>query len=263
MEAVLSRDPGWISFSLSSARWIPFSVDPSIQAAFSDPADRNQDMAELERWLRRAETSLFHWIIEKIVERKGRADLFRALGRGWIFIFLLRKKEQFKWWFESVERVLSTHQTDIDKLGLAPQDLQKYTTGYNCEAELVFLLKGIVPKTASSPIISIQRIAENWKQLDMWNSSEQVQEALKLPNPTDAERRAHAARAEKRKAAARRKKERSAATARASQENNLADPQDEFQQLLDELKSQVREPWNCQKKHSLAYPTGTVEPDML
>ena len=82
MEAIMSRDPGWISFSLSTARWIPFSIDPNIQAAFSDQGDKNPDLAVLERWLHRAETSIFHWIICRTVERDGRPNLFRKLGRG-------------------------------------------------------------------------------------------------------------------------------------------------------------------------------------
>ena len=84
MEQILGNDPGWLAFSISTAKWVPFSVDPEMQRAFADTSDIGSNDETVARWMHRAETSVIHHIIHRIIEREKRADLFRALGRGWV-----------------------------------------------------------------------------------------------------------------------------------------------------------------------------------
>ena len=84
MEQILGNDPGWLAFSISTAKWVRFSVDPEMQRAFADTSYVGSNDETVARWMHRAETSVIHHIIHRIIERKKRADLFRALGRGWV-----------------------------------------------------------------------------------------------------------------------------------------------------------------------------------
>ena len=84
MEQILGNDPGWLAFSISTAKWVPFSVDPEMQRAFADTSYVGSNDETVARWMHRAETSVIHHIIHRIIEREKRADLFRALGRGWV-----------------------------------------------------------------------------------------------------------------------------------------------------------------------------------
>ena len=142
MEQILGNDPGWLAFSISTAKWVPFSVDPEMQRAFADTSYIGSNDETVARWMHRAETSVIHHIIHRIIEREKRADLFRALGRGWVFILLVRNQKKFKWWFEGVDRVLRNHQFDIMCLKLEEEGIEKYTRGYMCQSEIVCMMKG-------------------------------------------------------------------------------------------------------------------------
>jgi hypothetical protein len=111
-----------VSFTLSKAPWLSFSTDKSIDAALDDSYIGGSDEV-VARWMHRAErcavvasfalhrasdpweaethsgmgSSIIYWIINKIIEQDGRAELFRSLGRGWIFILLRRPQRKFKW----------------------------------------------------------------------------------------------------------------------------------------------------------------------
>jgi hypothetical protein len=128
MEAKMARDSGWLSFSLARAPWLSFSIDRAIDTALDDSYVGGSDEV-VARWMHRAESSVIYWIINKIIEVEGRAELFRSLGRGWIFILLRRPQRKFKWWFEGVNRVLRNHQSDISALNLPEGGLEKYTQG--------------------------------------------------------------------------------------------------------------------------------------
>merc|ERR1712176_1103437 len=93
----------------------------------------------------------------------------------------------------------------MGKLNLDAKQLEKYTTGYNCQTEVVTVLKGLVPQART---ISILHIRDDWKGKEAWAPSEDMLQALKLRMPTDEERALHAARVEQRKEGARRKAER-------------------------------------------------------
>jgi hypothetical protein len=113
--------PYRVSFTLSKAPWLSFSTDKSIDAALDDSYIGGSDEV-VARWMHRAErctvptsfvpqgaadwgaetrsgmgSSIIYWIINKIIEQDGRAELFRPLGRGWIFILLRRPQRKFKW----------------------------------------------------------------------------------------------------------------------------------------------------------------------
>ena len=282
MEKIMANDPGWVAFSISTAKWVPFAVDPEMQRAFADNSYVGTNDETVARWMHRAETSVIHWIIHRVIEKEKRADLFRALGRGWIFILLVRNQKRFKrgssstrasalsehsapscspggsqrsgrahtdprarpeqlgglpwprqrasacsqdadlalattrWWFEGVDRVLRNHQFDIMCLKLEGEGIEKrargcseaarppparpalgaprlerareacrpgaglrplscrgrrpaarrrrgaarcrYTRGYMCQSEIVFMMKGLVPHS-NCPIICIMKMA--------------------------------------------------------------------------------------------------------
>ena len=167
--------------------------------------------------MHRAESSVIYWIINKIIEREGRAELFRSLGRGWIFILLRRPQRKFKWWFEGVNRVIRNHQSDIKALNLPEGGLEKYTQGYVCQSEIVFLMKGLTP-TRIVPIISIQKMANDFEHLHKWATNEDARKAVQTPFPTDEERQAHAAKAQKRQERNRREKEKKRERAKRAKE---------------------------------------------
>ena len=187
MEQILGNDPGWLAFSISTAKWVPFSVDPEMQRAFADTSYIGSNDETVARWMHRAETSVIHHIIHRIIEREKRADLFRALGRGWVFILLVRNQKKFKWWFEGVDRVLRNHQFDIMCLKLEEEGIEKYTRGYMCQSEIVFMMKGLVPHS-NCPIICIMKMAHDFIHKKKWGASDEVQRAVMTPLPSDAER---------------------------------------------------------------------------
>lgn len=205
MEEKMAHDPQWLAFSLAKAPWLNFSIDKAIDTALDDSYIGGSDEV-VARWMHRAESSVIYWIINKIIERDGRAELFRSLGRGWIFILLRRPQRKFKWWFEGVPRVLRNHQSDIAALNLPEGGLEKYTQGYVCQSEIVFLMKGLTP-TRIVPIISIQKMANDFEHLHKWATNDDARRAVQTPFPTDEERQAHAAKAAKRRERNRREKE--------------------------------------------------------
>ena len=94
METKMSADPSWLSFSLAKAPWIPFSADRTIDNSMDDSYIGGSDDV-VASWMHRAESSVIFWIINRIIEQEGRAELFRSLGRGWIFILLRRPQRKF------------------------------------------------------------------------------------------------------------------------------------------------------------------------
>ena len=223
MEQILGNDPGWLAFSISTAKWVPFSVDPEMQRAFADTSYIGSNDETVARWMHRAETSVIHHIIHRIIEREKRADLFRALGRGWVFILLVRNQKKFKWWFEGVDRVLRNHQFDIMCLKLEEEGIEKYTRGYMCQSEIVFMMKGLVPHS-NCPIICIMKMAHDFIHKKKWGASDEVQRAVMTPLPSDAERHAHAQRAQERKQRRQRAKERRALEASLEREGEATAP---------------------------------------
>jgi len=200
--------------------------------------------------MKNAEAAVLKWVMEELMARLNRAALYRSLGRGWLFVHLLRPKKQFRFWFESVQRVLRNHRDVIDYLKLdAPAEageitlLEKYTRGYVMEAEAVCLMNGIVPK-AFSPLISINRIAPDYRHRDHWGL--EVQEYVDAPNPTDegrleqaqSARMAEKARLKRAKARARKKEKKLAAafSKEACEQDAIM-----FEQLLSELKLEAAE----------------------
>lgn len=125
-------------------------------------------------------------------------------------------------------------------LKLSGDLLAKYTHGYSCLSELVFVTRGL---TEGASIISIKKWAADYVLKDRWASSEDVQRALLAPFPVDSERAAHAECVKKRK---RRKKRVAAAAAEAGEELGDGLPESahermqqdnlDFETLLAELK---------------------------
>eukprot|EP00750_Incisomonas_marina_P027930 INCI6285.1.p1 GENE.INCI6285.1~~INCI6285.1.p1 ORF type:complete len:373 (-),score=50.66 INCI6285.1:493-1611(-) len=204
LENVVQSDPDWISFSIGRARWLPFVVDKEIHAAFCDTRCWQADTNAISMWMTQAENSVIFYVLHRIIERPGRADLFRSLGRGWIFVMLDRPRLRFKWWFESVPLLTHNHPTEILALGLQGAQLEKYTRGYLVMSEIVFLLKGLTklkPSDRNVPIISIQKVANDFKYLRKWATNDDVLNAVRTPFPTDKDRLAHTAKTLKREAA--------------------------------------------------------------
>ena len=234
------NDAGWLAFSSQSARWVPFSVDPEMQRAFTDGCRLGTDNAEVTKWLHRAESSVELWIVRLIMKKEKRPDLFRSLGRGWILIHLWRAQSKFKWWFESIDRVLRNHQDDISAIKLDEHSLAKYTRGYMCQSEIVFMMRGLVPN-AFSPTICIMKLASDYVHKDKWGGQD-VQKAIMTPMPTDAERQAHAWKVEKAGERKKKTKQRKAEAAVAAREaaDKEAGERDAttFEQLLAEFKEE-------------------------
>ena len=122
---VVRGDPDWIAFGIGRAPFVPFSVDPDINAAFNDSRCWQTDSKAISLWMNRAESSVIFFILQRIIERPGRADLFRSLGRGWVFVMLDRPKRRFKWWFESVQQLVKHHPNEILALDLRDAQLEK------------------------------------------------------------------------------------------------------------------------------------------
>lgn len=251
----MTTDPGWMTFSLSTSPWVPFSADSEIHNAFAtqDWALRSSD-EETKRWAHRAETSIIHWIIHRIIGGENRSNLFRALGRGWIFIFINRNQNKFRWWFESVQRVLRNHQADLNTLRFNDALIEKYTSGYNCQCEVVFVLKGLIP--TCPPLITIMKIADNFVDKAKWAPTAELQRSVASPYPTDAERHAHALRSQHRKAQKKRSKDRrkakdnqagSTTGAERTEDASALSPfsadgraaMDDFEQMLAEAKAEL------------------------
>ena len=234
------NDAGWLAFSSQSARWVPFSVDPEMQRAFTDGCRLGNDNAEVTKWLHRAESSVELWIVRLIMKKEKRPDLFRSLGRGWILIHLWRAQSKFKWWFESIDRVLRNHQDDISAIKLDEHSLAKYTRGYMCQSEIVFMMRGLVPN-AFSPTICIMKLASDYVHKDKWGGQD-VQKAIMTPMPTDAERQAHAWKVEKageRKKKTRQRKAEAAMAAREAADKEAGERDaTTFEQLLAEFKEE-------------------------
>ena len=177
----------WLPFSISSSPWFKFNVSPSIKAAFGTPIGTTEE--SVHKWVERAETALSGWVLVDLILKDNRMVQFRSLGRGWVFIFLRREKRQFKVWFESVRRVENGHKPDIERLGFTEEEIRKHTHGYNVETELVFLIKGLVPRN-NNCTISIHHIDPKYKHVDKWAASETdiVQKCREMTAKTDLER---------------------------------------------------------------------------
>ena len=115
-----SHDFGWIAPTIGKARWIPFTIDKEIIKAFTTPCPRATEthvytnlVEAVAEWADDARESIINWIvgellgshIERAAGSASRADQFRSLGRGWIFVLINRQKRCFRWWFESIARV--------------------------------------------------------------------------------------------------------------------------------------------------------------
>jgi len=191
-------DSGWIHFSLTKASWVPFSVHPSIQQAMLQIETVGSE--QLGDWLHRAEGSVNMWIIDQILGREGRAQRFRNLGRGWLFVFLQRAERKFKWWFESIGRVTANHKSDIEDLNLTPELVDKYTNGYMHNCELVICMKGMLPPGyPRKPMISIMKMASEYLLAHRWATNEETKKAIASPFPSDSDRQASALKSQKRR----------------------------------------------------------------
>jgi len=199
MEQLMIGDPGWIHFNMSSSPWLPFTIDPTIDEAMYDKhfSLMSKGLKDLGKWMHNAESSVNFWIVNKILEKEGRAERFRALGRGWIIVALRRRERKFKWWFESTRRILRNHQMDMRDLQLTPELVEKYTVGYMPQCELVIMMKGMTP-SEKRPLISIQKMASNYVLLHRWATTEESKKAVMTPFPTDEDRQVYAARTLKR-----------------------------------------------------------------
>jgi len=247
-EAVMAADPGWIRFSLAAAPWVPFTVDSTIQNAWDAQQWELQGTAEdRERWMHKMEETIVCWIIRRIIEKDNRSHLFRALGRGWIWIFVVRKKRQFRWWFESLSLIMETRQQELSAMGLIEDRkiLNNYTEGYNCHCEVVFVFKGLIPTPC--PQIRIMKIEKIGEEKYKWGSNDDVQRARSTTLSTDEQRSAHAKRSRQRKAYRKRVQDRQAAETSAAavdEEQSGEDQEDEeaakvrseFDRLLAEMK---------------------------
>ena len=197
-----------IHFSITEAPWITFASDKTIQCAF-DPTHMGTTDELVAKWVHRAESAVISFIINQVIAKEGRADAFRALGRGWIFVFLRRRHRKFKWWFEDLSRILRNHKHDITALDLRGPCLEKYTRGYVCQSEIVFCMKGLTRMQVTDPtlpVISIQKMANTYKFLHRWATNEDTRKSVMSPFPTDEERRLHAAKAAKREEKTKRKR---------------------------------------------------------
>jgi len=253
-EAVMAADPGWIRFSLATAPWVPFTVDSTIQGAWYDQRWELQGTPEdRERWMHKMEETIVCWIIRRIIAKENRSHLFRALGRGWIWIFAMRQKQQFKWWFESSSVIMETRQQELSAMGLIEdKSLNNYMEGYNCHCEIVVVFKGLIPTPC--PQIRIMKIEKIGGEKCKWWPNEDVQRARSTTLSTDEQRTAHAKRSRQRKAYRKRVQDRQAAetSAAAVDEEQSGDDQEdeeaakvrsEFDRLLAEMKGDDKR--NC------------------
>ena len=202
MENTIRQRTGslWCRFKLSEATWIPFGSDPSIDAAFDDSYLGGTEEVVM-RWMERAESAVKVCVVKELILHEERARAFRSLGRGWIFIHLDRPKRRFRWWFESVDRVLANHQSEIVQLALDEEQIDKYTRGYMCTSELVIMMKGLTVtsgKQARMPLIFIEKMCPAFGSIDGWGTSAEEKAALHSPLPTDEDRRQHAKKAKRR-----------------------------------------------------------------
>jgi len=246
---MLAADPSWISFSNGTARWVPFSVNASVRNAFSvlDMVGINgiTDHDFAAKAMAAAESSIMQWIMHRIIERDQGSTLFRALGRGWIFVLINRKDDKFRWWFETLDNVLHKHTHELKCLRFDEQQIQKHTYGYRCDSEVVFLFKGHVRGT-STPTISIMQVREDFAQKDKWFPADKL--AVKpnspgAPLPSDADRRRHAVRVQQRRAYRQRVRQRRANGGAQDLEDDdarLARSNSDFERLLEEFKTEER-----------------------
>mmetsp|Transcript_27092 Transcript_27092/g.62678 ORF Transcript_27092/g.62678 Transcript_27092/m.62678 type:complete len:313 (+) Transcript_27092:83-1021(+) len=251
LQSMLAADPSWISFSNGTARWVPFSVNASVRNAFSvlDMVGINgiTDHDFAAKAMAAAESSIMQWIMHRIIERDQGSTLFRALGRGWIFVLINRKDDKFRWWFETLDNVLHKHAHELRCLRFDEQQIQKHTYGYRCDSEVVFLFKGHVRGT-STPTISIMQVREDFAQKDKWFPADKL--AVKpnspgAPLPSDADRRRHAVRVQQRRAYRQRVRQRRAngGVQDIEEEQNdarLARSSSDFERLLEEFKTEER-----------------------
>ena len=138
----------------SEAPLLPFSVDAKIQKWLDPNVETGRTMEQTSRWVEQAESALHNWILNRLLSDDTCISKFRELGRGWIFVFIVRKLRKFKWWFEPVDSALTNHSFELKQLNMDEETLGRYLH-YDCEHELVFLTKGLVP-LSSSPTICIQ-----------------------------------------------------------------------------------------------------------
>merc|ERR1712232_653869 len=240
-----------ISFSNSTAHWIPFSVDKDIQRAFATLKSSGKTEAHVKDFSRvaitTAESSVFEWIIRRICEREHRSTAFRALGRGWVFVLVNLHMDKFRWWFEALDSVFSRHKFELNDLGLDERQLEKYTYGYNCNSEVVFLLKSSVAGNSCKSSITLMKVRDNCMYTEKWAPSEEVLRHLhKADNawPDDAQlevqAHAHAMKTQQRKAYRQRVKQKrakakdGAPAIEVEPDHNL-----KFDELLAELKSEM------------------------
>lgn len=242
----MSSDSGWISFTNSSARWIPFSVNPEMERTFGllkgvgrlDPLEHTESRVTITQ----AESSIQHYIVNRITEEKSRANRFRALGRGWIFIMLDLPGDRFRWWFESLDNVFLKHKFELSSLGMEENELQKYTYGYNCQSEVVFLLKLAIRGSCKSSIL-LMRLkdpgGEQWGktgELPQWPSDDELNAQTVAHAKRTRQRRAYKQRLKQRHADARNDEEAQTATPDSVKQSN---DQCEFEQLLATIKSEI------------------------
>ena len=259
-------EPSWIAFTPVEAKWINFSVDPRMSSVFDELAklreERGPEQQELiVDWMCRAETVLHEWIVRAIVQSEKRAACFRSLGRGWIFIQLsshgerlnkgiameaLNHRTRFKWWFEGVERIVRNRSSEFHTtLNLPAGEVDKWLYGYQINAEIVFVLRGMAPAHAT---MSRRKWRADYYKQHIWASNDQIERELEMPILDEDQRQALATKAErerdKRKAKRERQKQRKQEAAGQDreaqrQEEEAAEAReatDAFDSLLQELK---------------------------
>ena len=268
----------WIAFTSSEASWIPFNVDPRIVSTFAERDDLllRKDERAAKDWLARAENVLHEWIVRALTANEKHPGQFRSLGRGWILIQLSaqhlhasksckssygaydRKYTRFKWWFESVERVLRNRRDEFPDMNITTQEqLSRWTSGYVHGAELIFVLRGIYPK---AQVLSCKKWCSDWIKStkgDVWGTSDDLIKAIDAPVLSDTQRESHAkhadAEAAKRRAKRDRQKAKKAAAAAEMSEQSAADTaareleegrkaSQAFDALLDEMRQQQLDP---------------------
>merc|ERR1712176_50764 len=121
--------------------------------------------------------------------------------------------------------------------------LSKYTDGYNCHCEVVFVFKGLIPTPC--PQIRIMKVEQIGEEMCKWGPNEDVQSARSTTLSTDGLRKAHAKRSRQREAYRKRAKDLQATAAAPDEEQGGEEQEDEeaakarseFYRLLVEMKS--------------------------
>ena len=189
-------DPSWIAFSSVEAPWIQMSVDGQMARIFEarESIIRSDDENAADEWITSAQEVLHTWVTRGILASEKRAAHFRALGRGWIFLQLssnqghqgshwqgshvtTRKITRFKWWFESVERILRNRQEEFAAMRITPEEVSRWTVGYVHGAELVFALRGII---ATVTLMARVKLRADYHREHVWATSDELQRAVEV-----------------------------------------------------------------------------------